>query len=311
VTDAVVGPPLVSVVVPALHAGATLAECLRALKDQSLAANLREVIVVVDARSTDASEAIARASGFKVVLHEGNGAGSGRNAGVSVASGEWIAFTDADCVPTRRWLDELLKAAETSIGLGAAGPTIGLESTSAAARFVDLTSGLDAERHLSHERYPWAPTCNVIYRRSALASVGGFDQRFRSYEGCDLNTRLRRTIGGDLVFARRAVVMHRHRASWRAYWKQQVNYGRGFAQFFLRYRDELAWSAGDEARAWTATLALGARALIRPRGDEGLVRRGHFVKALAQRRGFVSTYWRRNSADGWREPAETSIETAQ
>ena len=310
-TDPGARRPRISVVVPALDAATTLGECLRALAEQSYPTELRETIVVVDARTSDATASIARQSGARVLLHSREGAASARNAGVAIATGKWIAFTDADCVPTRRWLEELLNTCEASQGLGAAGPTSGLSSVTPAARFVDLTGGLDAERHLAHDTYPWAPTCNVMYRREALVSVGGFDERFESYEGCDLHTRLRREVGGAFSFVRRAVVLHRHRASWRAYWRQQVNYGRGFAQFFLRYGDELPWRPADELRAWTRVASAAVRALISVRGNDALLRRGLFVKSLAQRIGFVATFWRPNAAARWRREPRADISAAQ
>jgi hypothetical protein len=104
------------------------------------------------------------------------------------------------------------------------------------------------------------------------------------------------------VYVPRAVVFHRHRASWRAYWKQQVAYGFGYAQFARRRMDEIQWSFVAEARAWGEVLALGAGAFLRARADDAdtrLVRRGRFVKALAQRVGFDSAYWRATERSRW------------
>jgi glycosyltransferase involved in cell wall biosynthesis len=315
-SNAVSDRTLASVVIPALNAAATLGECLRAIHAQSLSRSLWEVIVVVDDRSSDETEGVARAGGARVIVNSGRTAAAARNAGIRSARGDWVAFTDADCVPTRRWLEELL----TAVGgrdslpnhavLGATGPTIGLDSDTPAARYVDLTAGLDAERHLTHPIFPWAPTGNVIYRRDALLSVDGFDDRFNSYEGCDLHTRLRRTVGGEFHFVKRGVVMHRHRPTWHAYWRQQVNYGRGFAQFFMQYTEEIPWSAGQEARAWASVARLGLASPFHWRGDGGLVRRGRFIKALAQRWGFATTFWRPRAASRWRERTRTGAASA-
>lgn len=296
--------PVVSIVIPALNAAPTLAECLRAIAAQSFPASERELIVVVDKRCTDSTAEIARSSGAMVVIHPGPNAGSARNRGVAAGSGRWIAFADADCIPVRGWLRALVEAAEAagtadSPALGAAGQVIGYESDTPAARFVDLTGGLRADKHLSHQRYPWAPTANVLYRRAALMEVSGFDERFDSYEACDLHTRLRRKVGGAFPYVPQAVTYHRHRAGWRAYWRQQVSYGRGFAQFFQRYDDELRWTARDEARAWVNLAGSGLAVLTSRSGDNALLRRGTFVKSLAQRRGFATTFWRPSEARRW------------
>jgi GT2 family glycosyltransferase len=286
--------PRVTVVVPARNAERTLAECLGALVAQTLPRDEYEVIVVVDRDSRDGSAAIAGTAGVRVLASGASGAAAARNTGIAAAATEWVAFTDADCIPSRAWRSQLLQAVDAlgePTALGAAGPTLGYQSTTAAARFVDLTGGLHAERHLAHERYPWAPTGNVMYRRAALDSVGGFDGRFRTYEGCDLHTRLRRNVGGRFAFAPGAVVLHHHRAGWRAYWRQQVGYGIGYGQFYRRYEAELPWTIGTELRAWGSVLAAAGRALIPRRTDAGLLARGTAVKLLAQRIGFVRSYW--------------------
>lgn len=305
--------PRVSVVVPARDAATTLGECLRALAAQTLAAKDYEVIVVVDRDSADGSAAIARAAGVRVLVSARSGAAAARNTGVAAARGEWIAFTDADCVPSRTWLSQLLASVESPGGepaLGAAGSTLGYESTTAAARFVDLTGGLQADRHLAHERYPWAPTGNVVYRRAALEAVGGFDVRFRTYEGCDLHTRLLRQVGGNFAYAPGAVVLHHHRVGWRAYWRQQVGYGVGFGQFFRRYESELAWTPFDEARAWLSVVVALGRAIIVRDADRGLIARGSAIKQLAQRVGFVRSYWNPVETRRWRAGAAPAVGSA-
>ena len=304
----------VTVVVPARNAERTLGECLRALTNQSLPPDQFEVIVVVDRDSRDGSAGIASAAGVRVLTSDLSGAAAARNTGITAATTEWVAFTDADCIPSRTWLSQLL----ATVGgldyqaLGAAGPTLGHQSTSAAAQFVDLTGGLRADRHLAHERYPWAPTGNVIYRRSALTEVGGFDTRFRTYEGCDLHTRLLREVGGQFAYAPGAVVLHHHRDGWRAYWRQQVGYGIGYGQFFRRYERELSWSGRDELRAWASVLAAMGRAAIPRRGEAGILVRGTAVKQLAQRVGFMRSYWSRGEARRLRQgpPVATVVNVA-
>jgi cellulose synthase/poly-beta-1,6-N-acetylglucosamine synthase-like glycosyltransferase len=304
--------PRVSVVVPARDAADTLPDCLRALRSQSLPANTYEILVVVDMRSTDATHAVAGAQPGVRVIELAPPAGArrftagSRNAGIDAAAGEWIAFTDADCVPSRRWLKELLALADApgdGSVLGVAGQTVGLDSHSAAARYVDVSGGLRAEKHLAHPRYPWPPALNVMYRRAALLAVGGFDDRFSSYEVADLHARLLREVGGAMPVADRAVVHHRHRRGWRDYWRQQRSYGEGYAQFFHRYSDELGWRPLDELRAWLALVPIALGALVPGRSDAALRRRGNFVKRAAQRLGFATTYWSPSEAQRWREAA--------
>lgn len=305
--SAVPSRPDVSVVVPAYQAEATLGECLRGLAQQSIARERYE-IVVVDDGSTDRTAAVAwKEPGVRVERRSNGGPAAARNQGWRAANGEWIAFIDADCVPSRGWLAALLDAVRRAErdgrpALGGAGKTVGLQSSSEAARFADLIGSLDAERYLAHPRWPFAPSCNLLYRRAAIAACDGFDERFRTYEACDLHTRLRERDGGAFVYVPRAVVFHRHRPSWRAYWKQQLAYGFGYAQFARRRTTEIPWSLLSEAHAWREVAVLAAQACFPPRGadaDARLLRRGRFVKALAQRVGFDTAYWRPTERTRW------------
>jgi glycosyltransferase involved in cell wall biosynthesis len=267
----------VSVVVPVYNGERTLNDCLRSLQAQSLTRSSYEIIVVDDGSSDNSAE-IAAWFGARVVRQANAGAAAARNAGLAAARADWIAFTDADCVASRGWLKALLRAAGSAGEdvICVAGKTVGLASETPAARFVDLTGSLDAGRHLSHPRYPFAPSGNVLYRRAALLTVGGYDPYYRSYEACDLHQRLR-AVGGRCVFEPTALAFHRHRATWRQYWRQQRSYGGGLAQFMRARVDEIRWSLVDELRAWSEVVASGVRAVLPGSRDEVLVRRGTFV----------------------------------
>jgi glycosyltransferase involved in cell wall biosynthesis len=94
--------PLVSVVMPVFDGARHVAEAIECV----LAQNYRPLeLIVVDDGSTDDSAAIVRRYGSPVRLtaqaHEG--CGSARNQGATLASGEYLAFCDADDrLPTDR-----------------------------------------------------------------------------------------------------------------------------------------------------------------------------------------------------------------
>jgi glycosyltransferase involved in cell wall biosynthesis len=304
--------PLVSVVVAVKDGEATLADCLRSLAGQSLPRDCFEVVVAVDGRSRDGSEVIALASGARVFVGGAVGVGAVRNEGISNARGRWVAITDSDCVPTRRWLELLLAAVRPADErgerpLGAAGLVLGFRSRMPAARFVDLTGGLNARAHLAHPMFPYPPQASVIYRREALVEVGGYDARFASYEGADLHTRLLRYVGGAFFVDERAIVFHKHRSSWAAYWRQQLWYGQGYAQFAWQYRDEVQWSLRREAAAWARLVPKATVALARQSGDVGLARRGHLVKEAAHRVSSLRTYWSPLERRRWIDPVNSVV----
>ena len=285
--------PRISVVIAAFNAAATIAEAVRAVMSQPLPEDEWEFIVVDDG-SSDVTAELAKAGGAHVLcLGKNQGVSSARNAGVAKARAPWVAFTDADCIPSRRWLPLLLAAAESAdrSTLGFAGRTLGFNSQTPAARFMDLIGALDAEQYMRHEAFPWAPSCNLVYRRSDLLEVGGFDPALRHYETPDLHMRLTRRFGGSLKLVPGALVLHRHRASWGELWRQQRNYGVGYAYFLNRYADRWPWSFHSELKAWMKLMKL-ALAACAWQGERGLVRRGLLVKHLSQHLGFASTFYK-------------------
>src|SRR4026208_2008586 len=96
----------ISVVVPFFQSEPTLGNCLAALLSQTFTRDKYEIIAVDDG-STDNGAEKARRAGVRLVRQPNRGAPAARNAGIAVATGKWVAFTDADCVASRGWLRAL------------------------------------------------------------------------------------------------------------------------------------------------------------------------------------------------------------
>ena len=96
--------PEITVIIPAHNAGDTLPDTLAGLRGQR-GAEASEVIVVDDG-SADETASIAERSPIvdRVIRLHGIGPGRARNAGAAAARADRLAFLDADCRPTERWL---------------------------------------------------------------------------------------------------------------------------------------------------------------------------------------------------------------
>ena len=91
-------PPVISVIVPVYNVEGYLRECLDSVVGQSYTGL---EILCIDDGSTDGSPGILaeyaeQDKRIKVVRQENGGVASARNAGLSIASGEYISFLDAD-----------------------------------------------------------------------------------------------------------------------------------------------------------------------------------------------------------------------
>lgn len=87
--------PRFSVIIPAFNAAATLVRAIESVRAQSWPAH---EIIVVDDGSIDATAEIARQYGdaVRLIQQANSGVSVARNAGAAVATGNWLAFLDAD-----------------------------------------------------------------------------------------------------------------------------------------------------------------------------------------------------------------------
>ncbi|MCC6486943.1 MAG: glycosyltransferase [Candidatus Hydrogenedentes bacterium] len=211
---------MVTIIIPAYNAAATLAECLDACLKQSHAPT---EVIVVDDGSTDDTPRIAGQFPVEFVRQEQQGPAAARNHGARVAKGELLIFTDSDCVPEPHWVQQLVDCFEE--GVAAAGGTYGIANNrSLLARMVH------EEIVMRHRRFgkevDFLGSFNVAIRREAFERVGGFDESFRAASGedNDLSYRLR-DMGGRLCFAHDAVVRHYHPTRLWPYLKAQARHG--------------------------------------------------------------------------------------
>jgi len=191
----------VSVVVPAHDAAATLPATLAALEAQEIEAPFE--VIVVDDGSKDRTAQLAERAGVRVVRNRRPlGPGAARNAGVAASTGSALAFTDADCVPTRGWLAAGVEALATA-GLvqGRVEPPPGVRVGP-----FDRTLWVTGPVGLFE-------SANLFVRREVFESLGGFDDGLLDVAGAhfgeDISFGWRaRRAGVATGFCDRALVHH-------------------------------------------------------------------------------------------------------
>jgi len=217
--------PTVSVIVCAYDAADTIDECLTSL--EALTYPPTELIVVNDG-SRDATAAIARRHPkVRVIDLLNGGLSAARNAGLTAATGEIVAYTDADCRVDPDWLTYLIQPIRFSDAVGAGGPNVVPTDDPWIAQCVARAPGGPTHVMLDDRTAEHIPGCNMAFRRDALLAVDGFNPVYlRAGDDVDICWRLQ-ARGHRIGFAPAALVWHRHRASVQAYWRQQVGYGEG------------------------------------------------------------------------------------
>jgi len=99
----------VSIIIPTKNNGDILEKCLASIRNLDYPPKDKYEVIIVDGHSTDNTVEIAKKYGCKVVYEDIGRISYARDLGVKYAEGEFIAFTDADCIVDRNWLKELIK----------------------------------------------------------------------------------------------------------------------------------------------------------------------------------------------------------
>ena len=217
--------PRVSVVVCAYNAADTIDDCLTSLS--ALTYPNAEIIVVNDG-SRDATGAIARRYPRAQVIDVPNGGlSAARNIGIAHATGEIVAYTDADVRVDPDWLTYLVQPILSGRYVGSGGPNVVPPDDDWVAHCVARSPGGPTHVLLNDRVAEHVPGCNMAFRRDALVGIGGFNPAYlRAGDDVDICWRLQ-ARGHEIGFAPSALVWHHHRSSVKAYWRQQVGYGEG------------------------------------------------------------------------------------
>lgn len=256
-----------------------IAASVESVRRQTLAPT--EIILVIDHNDELLARARAELPDITIFASENLAGLSGaRNAGLSAATGDVVAFIDDDAMACDGWIENLLAGydAENVLGVG------GLISP--------LFEG--GRPHWLPEEFDWVVGCsfrgmatanvrnligtNMSFRREVLAAVGGFRSELGrtstqalAGEEADVCIRASRLFpDGVFVHAQGARVEHRvpaRRQSWR-YFRERC-YGEGISKAQLTSMVGSREGLSSERRYTLVTLPAGfGRNLVAPlRGD--------------------------------------------
>jgi len=188
-----------------------------------------EVLVVVDDLN-DVSAKIAKEYfdklPIKIVLNDTPGYGGARKTGVEHASGDIIAFIDADCIADKDWIKNLIEVFTKGDVLVQAGKVIEIKSLD------EISIALKQSDNEGIEFLKFAPTMNFAFSRKLLSIIGNFDPEF-SEGGEDLDFCIRLIKAGHrILYNPNAKVYHlKHRSSLRKAWRD----GKSRARVFIKH----------------------------------------------------------------------------
>jgi glycosyltransferase involved in cell wall biosynthesis len=235
--------PFVSVIVPTHNRLSLLKQTLAYLDRQTYPSHDYEIIVVDDGSddgTTDYLHQLSLKKELRYLTQEQKGPAAARNAGVHIAKGEVIAFTDDDCLPEPNWLAALTESYRKSPDqLVAVGGRI---NNRREGHWLQLFYAVQ-NRHFENkaERPAYLDTANASFRRATFLELGGFNENIPFASGEDIDFGFRLTAAGyTLQLNEKAVVWHIGRTSLRGLVKQSFIRGKGDAILRITYPEFFA-----------------------------------------------------------------------
>ncbi len=230
--------PKVSIIVASRNSEETIDECLKAIFEQDYPRDAFEVIVV-DGCSIDTTVQIAEKYTAKVFSLPLNAAAA-YNYALKIASHSILGFVDADAKVEREWLSKLVTHLDDPHVAGVSGAietwnaenpwarSIGYELKNRYSRIAKFTGRI--------------ATMNLLLKKSVIEEAGGWDENLPSQYDTDLGFRISRK-GYKIAYEPDAKCYHFNRQTVRAYWRQQLQYGKNTLKLYFKH-SKLA--RGDE-----------------------------------------------------------------
>ncbi len=216
--------PKISIIIPVKNGAKKLAQCLEAALAQSYKP---EEVIVVDGHSIDGTVEVASRFPVKILYEDYHTRAGGCQVGINNARGEYVAFTDADCIPHRDWLANLVK--EFNDGIAGVGGRVEDIGEGLWIRSINLTLGT----LLSGSRSRWRNKriikklgiggSNGMCRVADIQKAGGFDVNLTGAEDLEVGSRIGRL--GKLLYTPDALVLHDHSRGMKGFAQEAYRYG--------------------------------------------------------------------------------------
>lgn len=215
--------PRITAVVCAYNEEATIEQCLASLERCDYPD--LEVLVCNDG-SSDRTLELAGRFPFTVLDLPHGGLSRARNAGIEAATGDLVAFLDADAACHPQWPWHLALGFHDSPVAAVGGPNLPVVDGGLVERAVARSPGAPTEVLSADDRAEHIAGCNMAFRRDVLVEVGSFDPTYTA-AGDDVDVCWKLLDAGhEIGFSPAAQVRHHRRGTVRGYLRQQRGYGR-------------------------------------------------------------------------------------
>lgn len=222
--------PKVSIIVTSRNNESTISECLQSLFNMDYPKDALEVFVI-DGCSTDATVKIAESFPAKVISVPLNAAAA-YNLAQKTASYSILGFVDSDAKVEREWLKKLVVHLSDPKVAGVSGSIETWNTENPWARSIGYELKNRYRRIGKYTRR--IATMNLLLKKDIIAEAGGWDERLPSQYDTDFGFRLS-SLGYKIAYEPAAKCYHYHRPTLKAYWRQQLQYGKNTLKLYFKH----------------------------------------------------------------------------
>jgi GT2 family glycosyltransferase len=225
--------PSFSIIIPTHSRPAQLVSCLNAIARLDYPRECFEVVVVDDGSPAPPEDVIASFRArieVKLLVQQRGGPAAARNTGAACAMGEFLVFTDDDCMPERNWLRafaaRFLATPERLVG----GRTLNALPENLYSATSQAIIDVVYEHFNTGDGALFFASNNFAVPAKGFHKVGGFDETFITSEDREFCDRWAHQ-GYCMTYAPEVLNYHAHPLTFRTLWHQHFGYGRGAFRF--------------------------------------------------------------------------------
>ncbi len=225
----------VSAIIIAYNGEKTIASAIRSVLDQDYPKECLEIIAVDNNSKDKTADVIKQFPVLYVSETDHQSPAAARNKGASVATGEILAFLDADQTADKLWIKKLVEAFDDPTIGGVGGQNTVKSNQNSIAYQTQAEEWLISDETQARQEHDHKiGGGNSAVRKKAFDELKGFDITLFNAEDFDFYHRLIHQLGFKTKLVADAVVYNEIRG-WRSLLKREYRIGIADANFAIKY----------------------------------------------------------------------------
>ncbi len=225
----------VSIIIPARNEEENVGNLLNSLQNQTYPKNLFEIIVVNDHSTDGTTEIVKKFPGIILIDLKEDSLNSYKKKaieqGIHAASGKLIITTDADCLPSPKWLEIIISFYEENNSVFIAAPVV-LQNNSSPIQIFQALDFLVLQGITAASVYKQVHSmcngANLAYEKKAFAEVNGFEGVDKIASGDDmlLMHKIWEKFPGRVHYlkSKEATVSTQPMKTWKEFFNQRIRW---------------------------------------------------------------------------------------